>query len=121
MVGLVPRLRNRWLLAISATVVTSILFLDFCNLMYACGCRSWWAGADAFCNIHRAGARHCPWCSIGLVGSSAVWLTIAGTQAWLALGSRAGWALRSSMTFAAFPIVGGLIAVAIGLAHGYWL
>ena len=120
MVGLVPPLRSRWLLAISAAVVTSVLFLDFCNLMYACGCRSWWAGADAMCNIHHADARHCPWCTIGLSGSFAVWLAIVGTQASFALRSGGGWFVRSLTTFGTFPFLGGIIALAIGWAQGYW-
>ena len=117
---LVPRLRSRWLLAGAAATVTSFLFLDFCNLMYACGCRSWWAGADAMCNIHDAGARHCPWCVIGLSGSFVVWVAIVGIQWLIALRSGGGWLLRSLLTFAAFPLVGGAIAWAIGSAQGYW-
>jgi hypothetical protein len=118
--ALVPRLRSRWLLAVSAAAVTSILFLDFCNLMYACGCRSWWAGADAMCNIHHAGTRHCPWCAIGLVGSFAVWSAIVGVQAFVALRFGVGWFSRSLLTFAMFPALGGAIAGAIGWAQGYW-
>ncbi|HYP09364.1 MAG TPA: hypothetical protein VER03_24275 [Bryobacteraceae bacterium] len=115
-----PRLRSRWLLAIAATVVTSVLFIDFCNLVYACGCRSLWAGADAMCNIHHAGAKHCPWCSIGLAGSVSVWLAIVGAQSLCALRAGGGWILRSALTFGAFPVVGGALAVALGVAQGYW-
>ena len=118
--GLVPRLRSRWLLALAAAVVTSVLFLDFCDLMYACGCRSLWAGADAMCNIHNAHSRHCPWCSIGVSGGVAVWLAIIGAQSMLALRTGGGWILRSLTTFGAFPVTGGLIAIAIGIAQGYW-
>jgi hypothetical protein len=116
----VPRLRSRLLLAIAATVLTSVLYLDFCNLMYACGCRSLWAGADAMCNIHRPESRHCPWCTMGLAGSLFVWLAIVATQALFALRVRAGWPMRSLFTFGAFPVVGGAIAAAIGIAQGYW-
>jgi hypothetical protein len=118
--GLVPRLRNRWLLAVAGAAVTSLLFLDFCNLMYACGCRSWWAGADAMCNIHDPATRHCPWCSIGLSGALAVWVAIVGAQSLFAVCTGGGWVLRSLLTFGTFPVVGGAIAIAIGVAQGYW-
>jgi hypothetical protein len=116
----VPPRRSRWLLAGAALVVTSVLFLDFCNLMYACGCRSWWAGADALCNIHDAHARHCPWCSIGLIGSSSLWLAIVAAQTWIALRLSGGWVVRALLTFGMFPVLGGVLAVAIGSAQGYW-
>ena len=118
--ALVPRRKSNWLLAGAAIVVTCVLFPDFCNLMYACGCRSWWAGADAMCNIHHAQARHCPWCSIGLIGSSAVWLAIVAAQSWMALRYRGGWMVRALLTFGMFPVVGGALALVIGSAQGYW-
>jgi hypothetical protein len=100
--------------------VTSILFIDFCNLVYACGCRSLWAGADAMCNVHNAHGRHCPWCAVGLVGSVMVWLAIVAVQVGLALRLSAGWTMRALATFGAFPVVGGMIAVVMGWAQGYW-
>jgi hypothetical protein len=116
----VPQLKSRWFLAAAAAVVTSVLFLDFCNLMFACGCRSWWAGADAACNIHHANVPHCPLCVIGLAGSFAVWLAIVGTQSFVALRAGGGWFLRVLVTFAVFPIIGGMVGVALGIVQGYW-
>ena len=108
-------------LAVLAAIVTTVFFLDFCNLMFACGCRSWWNGADADCNIHHPGPRHCPWCSLGFVGSSAVWFAIVGAQAFFALrASGSGWPMRVLLTFLPFPALGSLAAVAAGLAVGYW-
>lgn len=115
-----PPLKSRLLLASAAVALTSVLFIDFCNLMYGCGCRSLWAGADALCNIHHQGVRHCPWCTIGLAGGGAVWLAIVGTQSLLALRTPGGWIQRSMLTLGAFPLVGGVLAVAIGMAQGYW-
>jgi hypothetical protein len=117
---LVPRLRNRWLLALGAAALTSLLFIDFCNLVYSCGCRSLWAGADAMCNIHTANVRHCPWCTIGLSGSVSVWLAIVAAQSAVAIRMGGRWMMRTLVTFGTFPVLGGVIALAMGLAQGYW-
>ena len=76
---------------------------------------------DSNCNIHDAQAhRHCPLCVIGMVGSSAVWGVIVAAQGLVALRWRGGWAARVAITLAAFPVVGGVIALALGAAQGYW-
>jgi hypothetical protein len=104
-----------------AAVVTSLLFINFCNLVYQCGCRSLWAGAAEHCNIHDAESRHCPWCSIGVLGAGAVWGVIVGSQAAVAfLWRGSGWVVRAALALAAFPVVGGVVAVALGLMQGYW-
>jgi hypothetical protein len=115
-----PSVKSRVALLLLAAAVTSVFFLDFCNLVYSCGCRSWWAGADTHCNIHHADARHCPLCVIGIAGSGAVWAVIVAAQALVALRWGGGWAARVAVTLAAFPAVGGVIAVALGFAQGYW-
>lgn len=108
-------------LALAAVAVTSIFFINLCDWIYECGCRSIWSGAAAHCNIHTAGAKHCPWCSIGTLGAGAVWAAIAGVQCWVALRSGiTNWIRRCAYTLAAFPIVGWLLGIAIGLATGYW-
>jgi hypothetical protein len=97
------------------------LFLDFCNLMYRCGCRSLWAGADRSCNIYTVGVHHCPWCAIGLTGSFFVWATIIAAQVFLALRPGGASALaRFVSSVCAFPVVGGFLATCIGLWLGYW-
>lgn len=112
---------KRWGVFLAAAVVTSVFFIDFCNLVYACGCRSLWAGADASCNIHTPGAKHCPWCSIGLLPSVGVWAAIVGSQAAVWFGfPRLPLLLRGFGTFAAFPVTGGILAIAVGLWTGYW-
>lgn len=115
-----PSVRSRVALLLLAATFTSVFFLDFCNLVYSCGCRSWWAGADAHCNIHDAAAhRHCPLCVIGMAGSGAVWAAIVVAQGLVALRWPGGWAARLALTLAAFPMVGGVIALALGIAQGY--
>jgi hypothetical protein len=53
--------------AISFTL-TSLFFINLCNLIFRCGCRSLWAGAAVACNIHAQQRHHCPWCSHGTGG-----------------------------------------------------
>jgi hypothetical protein len=100
-----------------AAALTSIFFIDFCALVFQCGCRSLWAGADAHCNIHHAGVRHCPWCELG---GRAFWAVIVAGQAVVAFAIKARTAVRAVLTLATFPILGGLLAAAAGLATGYW-
>ena len=71
---------HKLVIAILAAAFTSIFYINFCNLVYQCGCRSLWNGADAMCNVHSHGTKHCPWCAIGLAGSVAVWASIVGVQ-----------------------------------------
>jgi hypothetical protein len=106
---------------VAAATVTSLLFINFCNLVYQCGCESLWAGAADYCNIHDAESRHCPWCSIGWAGGAAVWATIVAAQAVVTFGWRSVPLVpRGLMALAAFPVTGGILALAIGWAKGYW-
>jgi hypothetical protein len=123
--------RVRWLspkpttwrvaIAVAAAAFTSVFFIDFCNLVYQCGCRSLWAGAAAACNIHTHGVRHCPWCSIGPAGAILIWVSVVSSQIVVAL--RSGYSRLYSTalaSFAMFPLVGGVLAVGFGLWFGYW-
>ena len=106
---------------LAAAIFTSVFFIDFCGLVYACGCRSLWAGADAACNIHNHGGKHCPWCSIGLLPSVGVWAIIVLSQAFVSFRLPGlGTTGRTVATFAAFPLTGGMLALILGLWTGYW-
>ena len=106
------------LIFFAAAAVTSIFYINFCALAFQCGCHSLWAGADAACNIHHAGARHCPWCA-----QSPVWPAAAmfGSQAAISFwpGQR-NWGLRLAAALAAFPVAGGIVAAIHGHLTGYW-
>ncbi|MEJ7608764.1 MAG: hypothetical protein WKF37_21460 [Bryobacteraceae bacterium] len=66
-------------------------------------------------------SRHCPWCSVGLTGGVAIYAVILGVQALLAFRPSPQPPLtRIMLTLAAFPLTGGVLALALGLAHGYW-
>ena len=67
-----------------AALTSSILFLSFCDLVYACGCEALWRGAAEDCNIHNAAGPHCPWCSFGILGGGFIWGSIVASQAGLA-------------------------------------
>ena len=100
--------------------VTYVLFIQYCDLIFACGCQPLWAGASSSCNIHAPAPPHCPWC---LYEGSFGWWSMSGisvTQAGLALWPGAfGWR-RVIIVFLAFPVIGGVAGVAAGLATGYW-
>jgi hypothetical protein len=100
---------------------SAVFFIDLCNLIFQCGCDHLWAGADARCNIHSPTGRHCPWCSMSLAGSTAGYFGIAIPQFILAFHPRR-WTVwrRLGLALAAFPLIGGLEGVALGLATGYW-
>ena len=101
---------------------TSYAFvINLCALIYTCGCHSWWAGAAEGCNIHDHEARHCPWCSMGDLGFYSILGCILLAQAVIAFGSKpTSWLHRVSYTFLAFPVIGTVLGVALGLQQGYW-
>ena len=113
--------RGRLAIFFAASIVTSVLFINFCNFVYQCGCESLWAGAADHCNIHDPQSRHCPWCTIGTTGTAAIWACIVAVQAlvafrWPGLGL---WP-RAIFVLLAFPVTGAVLALLTGLARGYW-
>ncbi len=107
-----------WILLIAATV-TSLLFINYCDLIFRCGCTWLWAGADAHCNIHAPRGRHCPFCIKGYgVG---VWTVMVLAQAGVVYArTEWGWRVRLLLALLAFPITGTVLAVVLGLWTGYW-
>jgi len=105
----------------AAAIVTSVLFINFCNLVYQCGCKSLWAGAAEHCNIHNPQSRHCPWCNIGTLGSAGIYAGILAVQALVVFRWRGiGWWPRAIFALLAFPVTGAIFAFITGLAQGYW-
>ena len=106
---------------VAAAAVASAFFIDFCDLVYGCGCRSLWAGGGAHCNIHKTQPPHCPWCSIGLGGWGGMYVLILLSQGAAVNRSRGFfWPWRLAFALLAFPLTGGVLAVVAGLATGYW-
>ena len=104
-----------------AAGAASAFFINACDVLYHCGCQSWWNGAAETCNIHIANVRHCPWCLEGGLGGYISFATVILCQAtisfWpsnIAIGARLAGALL------AFPVVAGLGGLLFGLLAGYW-
>lgn len=111
---------SRLLVFTAAAAVTCLLFINFCDLVYQCGCVSWWAGAADHCNIHAATPPHCPWCANATAGYSS-FAGILGTQALAAFVPGAwGAGRRLTLALAAFPATGAVTAVFWGIYTGYW-
>jgi hypothetical protein len=109
---------QKTLIFLASAAVSSAFFIDFCALVFACGCHSLWAGADRACNIHLAGVHHCPWCAHNPVFAFAA---MVGPQALISFRPAAwSWWKRLALALAAFPIFGGIAAVIYGVASGYW-
>lgn len=100
--------------------VTCTFFINACAWIFACGCRSLWAGGDALCNVHLAHSRHCPFCSHGTVGYAAIMLAVCLPQ--LAASTWAPWTrgVRIAVCLALFPLAMGATGFLLGWLHGYW-
>ena len=99
--------------------ITSLFFINFCNLIFRCGCKSLWAGADAACNIHAQHGHHCPWCSHGTAGYAVVMILICLPQLAVSLLKRS-WLVRTAIAVALFPLAGSGIALMFGWIDSYW-
>lgn len=105
----------------AAAGVTCALFIDYCNLIFRCGCQSLWAAADAHCNIHHPSPPHCPFCAHGSAGYAIVLAWILLPQfalSWWPAGR--SWVMRLVLAVAAFPVAAGIAAVGLGWFDGYW-
>ena len=113
-------LARRFLLFAITAGVSSTFFINLCNLVYQCGCRSLWAGAEASCNIHAATGPHCPWCASHWAGGFVFISVLAVQTAIVFTPGKAGFWSRGAAALLAFPLVGGILGVAVGLIMGYW-
>ena len=105
----------------ASLLITSVFFINFCNFVFRCGCKSLWNGAAEACNIHSSALHHCPWCSIGAWGAFGVWLMVVFLQSLLAFRlQQLAWIPHILVTLSAFPVIGGLLALAIGFSLSYW-
>lgn len=100
-------------LAALATI-TYVFFIDLCGLIYQCGCRSLWLGAAAQCNIHHAGMKHCPFCTLSTNSYTGLILVVVAAQGLFVW--RESW-LRAAL---AFPLLVLAEAIVLGLFQGYW-
>ena len=101
--------------------VTYVFFIQYCDLLFDCGCRALWAGRAAHCNIHNPSPPHCPWCVDGGILGQWTHAGIVVAQAALALWPGRFGKLRAASVFLAFPVVGGLGGLIAAMTTDYWL
>ena len=117
--------RSRWLggavLFLASAGLAYALVLNLCAAVFSCGCRSWWTGAAAHCNVHLAGVRHCPWCAYGPAGFRLAMILMLSPQLLLSFWpTRLRWPLRAAIVFGLFPLSGVAVAIGYGVWSGYW-
>lgn len=93
--------------------VSLVAILPLCDFVYQCGCKVWWRGAAAHCNMHHPGVKHCPFCTVPWVYEAIV-SSIVLSQGWLVWRGSWLWA------FFAFPLLGLFSLLVLGVITGYW-
>lgn len=102
--------------------LTFIFLIDLCDVIFQCGCRPLWAGADIACNIHTPGAKHCPWCSHGAIAYYGVLALVLIPQLLVSFWPvRWDWRIRTALVVLLFPVIGTLTGIVMGLLDGYWI
>jgi hypothetical protein len=99
---------------------TSVFFIDICALLFDCGCRSLWAGADAMCNVHVADGPHCPFCSHGVAGYAVVMFAVSAPQLAVSMWTRWSRTTRAVACLILFPAAMALVGATAGWWEGYW-
>ena len=104
-----------------SVVLTCAFIIDFCAVVYGCGCQSWWKASADHCNIHNPTGKHCPWCTHGGSGFVVGALGIFGAQGWFCFAKRTwNWPKRLLASVLSFPVVGTVAAIIVGMWQGYW-
>jgi hypothetical protein len=100
--------------------VTGLFFINICNAIFGCGCRSLWAGADAMCNVHLSSGPHCPFCSRGVAGYAAIMTLVTAPQLAVSLWSRWSTTARIVVCLLLFPTAMLAVGLAAGAYDRYW-
>jgi hypothetical protein len=100
--------------------VTCLFFINVCDWLFDCGCRSLWAGADSMCNVHIAGSRHCPICNHGVGGYAAVMGAVSAPQLAASMWPPWGRKTRVLVCLLLFPAMMIAVGVILGSYEGYW-
>jgi hypothetical protein len=107
-----------WLAAAGVAYGT---LMNVCALLFQCGCRSWWTGAATHCNIHQAGAKHCPWCTLD---PNIFWGLFAGfvvcELAAVLFTRHRPWWQQFAAGVAAYLVAATLSAGVLGVFQHYW-
>ena len=120
------RLAGLWVrgaILLAAVGLSGVFFLDYCALLFRCGCVALWAGGAAFCNIQQPGPPDCPFCAHP---ATAYWslggavLAQGAALFWPDRGTgRPGLPARTLLAFLAFPVVVGAEGAVLALLVGY--
>ncbi len=102
-----------------AAAFSGVFFIEWCDLIYNCGCRLAWFGGAAQCNIQQAGDPDCPWCASPTYGGIA-WFSTMGVQGAIALWPGSAGFGRLALALAASPAAALAVGIPIGLIAGYW-
>ena len=63
-------MRSWWTALAAAALVAWATSLPLCDAIFDCGCRWFFEGGIAHCNIHHPGPPDCPVCTKPLVGAA---------------------------------------------------
>jgi hypothetical protein len=105
------------------TALVAAFTYPLCGFLFRCGCLSLWDEAADHCNIHMAGAFHCPWCEHVGLGALGFAVMIAGQVLAFVLLRRRGGSVRASTlgAVAALPLAallaGGLTFLLTDYPH----
>ncbi len=113
-------LRDWWQPFAVSFAVTCLFFIDVCAWVFACGCRSLWAGADTWCNVHAAAAPHCPFCVRGSAGYVWIMGLVLAPQLVVSAWLRRRRSLRIAVCLALFPLMMMAVGAWLGWWDGYW-
>lgn len=114
-------MRGRLLVFALAAGIASLLFIDLCDLLFDCGCRSLWNGAAESCNIHQADGPHCPWCAYRYRGGGLAFASVLLAQAVACFWPRPlGFWSRLAGALVLSTVVGAAVGLLQGLVLGYW-
>jgi hypothetical protein len=99
---------------------TGVFFINWCHMVYQCGCTFLWTGGAVHCNIQQAGPPDCPWCARMDLASIA-FFAVLGTQALVSFWPGPTKWVRVLAALAASPISAMAVGWIIGWYVGYWI
>lgn len=113
------RLAIKVLILTVGIAFTAVFSINWCHMIYQCGCTFYWAGGAAQCNIHHATGPHCPWCSDATYGGIAFAFTLV-VQTFVAFWPGTVYWRNLLLTLLASPLAAAVAGVGIGIHAGYW-